>query len=146
MARADFYTLPADLPVPVDDGAALHLPGRRLPALALPSTAGRQVQLDALGSGWTVLYYYPRTGHVQMSPAPPDWDAPFGARGCTPQACGYRDHHASSAPGGPGIRAQHAADGVSAGNGPAAASSLRKYSAIPSSANQRIPDPPRWPI
>ncbi len=27
MAREDLYTLPADLPVPVDDGAALHLPG-----------------------------------------------------------------------------------------------------------------------
>jgi peroxiredoxin len=93
MAREDLYTLPADLPVPVDDGAALHLPGRRLPALRLPSTAGRQVQLDALGSGWTVLYCYPRTGQPD-EPGPPDWDAIPGARGCTPQACSYRDHHA----------------------------------------------------
>ncbi len=51
MAREDLSTLPADLPVPVDDGAALHLPGQRLPALRLASTAGRQVQLDALGAG-----------------------------------------------------------------------------------------------
>lgn len=93
MARSDFYALPADLPVPVDDGAALHLPGQRLPALALLSTAGRQVQLNALGSAWTVLYCYPRTGRPD-EPGPPDWDAIPGARGCTPQACSYRDHHA----------------------------------------------------
>lgn len=93
MARTDFYNLPDDLPVPVDDGAARHLPGRRLPALALPSTAGRQVRLDALGGGWTVLYCYPRTGRPD-DPGPPAWDAIPGARGCTPQACSYRDHHA----------------------------------------------------
>jgi len=93
MAREDLYKLPADMPVPVDDGAALHLPGRRLPTLKLPSTAGRQVQLDALGSGWTVLYCYPRTGRPD-EPGPPTWDAIPGARGCTPQACSYRDHHA----------------------------------------------------
>jgi peroxiredoxin len=87
------YSLPADLPVPVDDGAARHLPGRRVPALALPSTAGRLLQLDALGSGWTVLFCYPRTGHPD-EPGPPEWDAIPGARGCTPQACSYRDRHA----------------------------------------------------
>jgi peroxiredoxin len=40
-----------------------------------------------------VLYAYPRTGHPD-EPGPPDWDAIPGARGCTPQACSYRDHHA----------------------------------------------------
>jgi peroxiredoxin len=93
MARDDLYRLPADLPVPVDDGAARHLPGRRLPALALASTAGRQVRLDALGAAWTVLFCYPRTGRPD-EPGPPDWDAIPGARGCTPQSCSYRDHHA----------------------------------------------------
>ena len=93
MPRDDLYTLPADLPVPVDDGAARHLVGRRLPPLSLPSTAGRLVQLDALGPGWTVLYCYPRTGRPD-EPTPPAWDSIPGARGCTPQACGYRDHHA----------------------------------------------------
>lgn len=93
MPRDDLCTLPADLPVPADDGAAAHLAGRRLPPIALPSTAGRLVHLDALGSGWTVLYCYPRTGRPEEA-APPLWDAIPGARGCTPQACGYRDHHA----------------------------------------------------
>jgi peroxiredoxin len=92
MARDDLYTLPADLPVPTDDGVAAHLPGRQLPAIALPSTAGGFVQLNALGPGWTVLYCYPRTGRPE-EPTPPLWDAIPGARGCTPQACSYRDHH-----------------------------------------------------
>jgi peroxiredoxin len=91
--RDDLHTLPADLPVPVDDGAAAHLPGRRLPSIALPSTDGHLVQLDALGSGWSVLYCYPRTARPE-EPGPPQWDAIPGARGCTPQACSYRDHHA----------------------------------------------------
>jgi peroxiredoxin/diadenosine tetraphosphate (Ap4A) HIT family hydrolase/catechol 2,3-dioxygenase-like lactoylglutathione lyase family enzyme len=91
--RNDLHTLPADLPVPTDDGGAAHLVGRELPALALPSTAGRTVRLDRLGAGWSVLYCYPRTGGPD-EPGPPGWDAIPGARGCTPQACGYRDHHA----------------------------------------------------
>ncbi len=49
--------------------------------------------LDALGAGWTVLYCYPRTGRPEES-APPLWDSIPGARGCTPQSCSYRDHHA----------------------------------------------------
>lgn len=93
MAREDLHSLPADLTVPVDDGAARHLPGRRLPALTLPSTSGRLVQLDALGAGWMVLFCYPRTGRPDEA-GPPDWDAIPGARGCTPQACSYRDLYA----------------------------------------------------
>lgn len=93
MARNDLYTLPPDLPIPLDDGASSHLPGLALPPITLPSTAGRPVRLDALGPGWTVLYCYPRTGHPD-EPGPPDWDAIPGACGCTPQACRYRDHAA----------------------------------------------------
>ncbi|MGE0634435.1 MAG: peroxiredoxin, partial [Pseudobdellovibrionaceae bacterium] len=33
---------------------------------------------------------YPRTGEPSK-PAPPDWDLIPGARGCTPQSCGFRD-------------------------------------------------------
>jgi peroxiredoxin len=96
MTRDDLFTLPPDLPVPDDDGAAEHLTGLRLPAIALPSTSGRQVDLQALGRGWAVLYCYPRTGRPD-EPGPPVWDAIPGARGCTPQACSYRDHHAELA-------------------------------------------------
>ena len=36
----DYSQLPADLPVPEDDGAADHLAGMALPELSLPSTLG----------------------------------------------------------------------------------------------------------
>lgn len=51
------YTLPAGLPVPVDDGAAEHLPGTVLPAVALPSTAGGTVRLDRAPAGRAVLFF-----------------------------------------------------------------------------------------
>lgn len=84
--------LPTDIPVPQDDGAARHLQGLRLPDLALPATSGPAVNLSRL-SGRTVLYIYPRTG-VPGVDAPPGWDDIPGARGCTPQSCGFRDHYA----------------------------------------------------
>jgi peroxiredoxin len=88
----DIHELPAGLPVPVDDGAAAHLTGMRLPAIALESTSGREVTLSDL-HGWTVVYCYPRTGEDGLEP-PPGWNEIPGARGCTPQTCGFRDHNA----------------------------------------------------
>jgi peroxiredoxin len=81
--------LPADLPVPVDDGACDHLPGMRLPSLALPATDGTMIDLSSL-SGRSIVYVYPRTGRPEQ-PLPTDWDQIPGARGCTPQSCAYRD-------------------------------------------------------
>jgi peroxiredoxin len=89
----DFTTLPSDLPRPVDDGAAAHLEGQRLPDVALERTDGRLVALGALRGRW-VVYLYPRTGRPGV-PSPSGWDAIPGARGCTPQSCGFRDHHAT---------------------------------------------------
>ena len=90
---ANVFELPADLPVPVDDGACAHLPGRRIPAIALPSTQGGLVDLSASPSLRTIVYCYPRTGRPDQ-PLPTGWDAIPGARGCTPQSCAFRDHHA----------------------------------------------------
>src|SRR4051794_28352444 len=87
---SDYRALPPELPVPVDDGAADHLPGMRMPDLALPSTQG-ELRLD--GPGRLVLYVYPRTG-VPGEPLLEGWDAIPGARGCTPQSCAFRDHEA----------------------------------------------------
>src|SRR5690242_5218839 len=84
--------LPKDIPAPQDDGAARHLSGRRLPDVALIATDGAQVNLAAL-PGRTVVYIYPRTG-VPGVPLPEGWDMIPGARGCTPQSCGFRDHFA----------------------------------------------------
>jgi peroxiredoxin len=82
--------LPTDIPAPQDDGAARHLTGAQLPDLALPATDGSTVNLATL-AGRTVVYLYPRTG-VPGIALPPGWDAIPGARGCTPQSCGFRDH------------------------------------------------------
>jgi len=88
----DFSTLPAHLPVPVDDGACDHLAGMRVPAITLPSTGGRDVVLAETGRPRTVVYAYPRTG-VPGEASPEGWDMIPGARGCTPQSCSFRDHH-----------------------------------------------------
>jgi peroxiredoxin len=84
--------LPTDIPIPQDDGAARHLAGMRMPDLALPATTGSAVNLSKL-HGRTVLYIYPRTG-VPGVDLPPGWNEIPGARGCTPQSCGFRDHFA----------------------------------------------------
>ncbi len=88
---ADFTSLPPDLPVPVDDGAADHLPGSVLPeGLVLPSTQGGSADLAELATKKLVAYVYPRTG-VPGEPLPQGWDEIPGARGCTPQSCAFRD-------------------------------------------------------
>jgi peroxiredoxin len=88
----DYLALPTDLPAPVDDGAADHLHGMRMPHLVLSATSGLDVDLASL-DGTVVLYLYPMTGAPGI-PLPKDWDLIPGARGCTPEACGFRDHFA----------------------------------------------------
>ena len=85
--------LPPGLPVPEDDGAADHLPGMPMPDVQLRATDGRMVPLARLGRQRTVIYAYPRTGRPGEPELTPDWDLIPGARGCTPEACAFRDHH-----------------------------------------------------
>ena len=80
------------LPVPEDDGAAQHLVGMRVPRISLAATDGTDVVLASL-PGRTVLYIYPLTGKPGLD-LPDGWDEIPGARGCTPQSCSFRDHHA----------------------------------------------------
>lgn len=91
----DPYTLPPDLPVPQDDGATDHLPGLRMPTLVLDSSQG-PVDLADLCAKRAVLYIYPHTGKPGV-PMLPGWNELPGARGCTPQSCGFRDHAAELA-------------------------------------------------
>jgi peroxiredoxin len=91
-----FPPLSPDIPIPVDDGAAAHLLGMRLPSLSLPSTSGVLVDLASL-TGRTVLFAYPRTGRPGEPPLSANWDMIPGARGCNRQACAFRDLHAAFA-------------------------------------------------
>ena len=90
----DPMSLPENLPAPVDDGAADHLRNSRVPDVSLPATDGREISLAAVDGSRVVVYAYPRTGRPGESPLVDDWDLIPGARGCTPETCGFRDHHA----------------------------------------------------
>ena len=92
----DVYSLPPDLPVPEDDGAADHLVGLALPELELESSLGTVNVRD-----FDVIYVYPRSGRPGV-PLLPGWDETPGARGCTPQSCAFRDAHGELA--GLGVR------------------------------------------
>jgi len=96
MRSDNLHALPDDLPAPPDDGACDHLPGARLPPIALQATSGDAVDLSRVGMPWVVVYCYPRTGKPDQEPlgGTQAWNAIPGARGCTPQSCAYRDHHA----------------------------------------------------
>jgi peroxiredoxin len=91
----DIHTLPENLPVPENDSAADHLLNAAVPAIELTATTGETMRIDDL-PGRTVLFAYPRTGRPDEE-LPPGWNAIPGARGCTPEACGFRDAHAQFA-------------------------------------------------
>lgn len=89
----DYTQLPDGLPVPHDDGSASHLVGLGMPPLTLETSDGQHVQLNSLGPGRSVIYLYPLTG-VPGQPLPEGWDDIPGARGCSTEACSFRDHFA----------------------------------------------------
>ncbi len=77
---------------PGESACARHLKrGRRMPDLALPTTAGRSVNFAEL-SGRAVVFCYPWTGRPGQ-PNPPSWDDIPGAHGSTPEAEGFRNLH-----------------------------------------------------
>lgn len=67
-----------------------------MPDLELPGTDGASHRVDRPPEGFSrlVLYAYPRTGRPGDPPLTPDWESIPGAVGCTPEACGFRDHAA----------------------------------------------------
>src|SRR3974377_1016506 len=76
--KHDPTVLPANIPVPEDDGATRHLTGIKLPDLALPATSGGPVNLSKF-KGRTVVYIYPRTG-VPGQALPTGWGGLPGGR------------------------------------------------------------------
>ena len=89
--QSSYLDLPDDLPIPQDDGAADHLQGTKLDSIILSATNGLKIDLSKL-FGITVVFIYPMTG-VPGVALPDGWDDIPGARGCTPQACSYRDNY-----------------------------------------------------
>jgi peroxiredoxin len=117
LVSVDPYVLPDNLPVPEDDGAADHLPGLVIPPLVLDSSLG-SIDLAELSERLAVFYVYPRSGRPD-EPLLPGWDEIPGARGCTPQSCGFRDHATELASFGAriaGISSQPLADQVEFAN------------------------------
>jgi len=92
LPQEDFTKLPANLPVPIGDGACDHLLGMVIPAISLQSTHDGLVNLAHLKQDRIIVYCYPRTGEPGK-PSPDGWDAIPGARGCTPQSCSMRDSY-----------------------------------------------------
>ncbi len=86
-----YLDLPDNLPIPQDDGASDHLDGIKLNPVLLKATNGELIDLSSL-KGTTVVFIYPMTG-VPGVALPDGWDDIPGARGCTPQACSYRDNY-----------------------------------------------------
>lgn len=94
--------LPPGLPVPIDDGACDHLVGTLLPPIELGCTGPASINLHRFRTdarlSEAVLFFYPRTGVPGQPPSlgfdGAEWDTIPGARGCTPQSCGFRDQHA----------------------------------------------------
>lgn len=85
-------TFPTDLPKPQDDGACNHLTNLEIPSISLPPTSDPSHPVDiSVLPGLTILFCYPRTG-APGEVVPPEWDNIPGARGCTPQACSFRDN------------------------------------------------------
>lgn len=89
--KENFEYLPEELPVPIDDGACDHLIGLQMPDLKLKTTNGEFFFLKSL-TGKLVVYLYPMTGPLE-TPLPKGWDEIPGARGCTPQACSFKNHY-----------------------------------------------------
>jgi peroxiredoxin len=84
--------LPPDLPIPADDGSARHLVGVVLPELAFTATEGSPLNLARLARDTLVLFIHPAIARPDR-PLPKGWDETPGARGCTPQSCGFRDRY-----------------------------------------------------
>ena len=89
VTAANYEQLPANLPVPEDDGAAAHLAGAAMPSIVLPATTGETLDLSQLGPR-AIVYVYPMTGTPGV-PLIDGWNEIPGARGCTPESMGFRD-------------------------------------------------------
>jgi len=83
--------IPKTLPRPVDDGLTSHLLNSLVPTtISLVSTKNTPIKLSTL-PGLTILFCYPRTG-APGETVSDEWNNTPGARGCTAEACSYRNN------------------------------------------------------
>jgi peroxiredoxin len=88
----NLFSLPAGLPAPEDDGAALHLLGATVPSVRLASIRGGTVDVADAAQHLSVFFFYPATVAPGI-PIPGEWSELPGARGCTIQNCAFRDEY-----------------------------------------------------
>ena len=84
--------LSKDLPKPKDDGACNHLTNKQIPDISLPNQDGNLLKLSRSDTFRLIIYCYPMTGNPNKT-LPKNWDSIPGARGCTSEACSFRDAH-----------------------------------------------------
>lgn len=86
-------TFPSNLPKPHDDGACDHLTDLDVPSISLATASNPSQSVDVSQlPGLIIVFCYPRTG-APGEVVPPEWNNIPGARGCTPQACSFRENH-----------------------------------------------------
>lgn len=74
----------------LEQPTAAAIVGGEVPDLLFPSTRGDNVALKDRALGDYVLFVYPRTGRPDQ-PDSAEWGTIPGAKGCTAEACDFRD-------------------------------------------------------
>ena len=80
------------LPIPKNDGTVDHLKNKIIPNIALQNQEGNPLQLNRKDTFRIILYFFPMTGRPDR-PLPHNWNSIPGAKGCTIQACSFRDNY-----------------------------------------------------
>ena len=78
--------------IPENEGDMIILKNKTFPNISLPNQDGNLLNLDRLDTFRMVLYFYPMTGRPDR-PLPNNWNNIPGAKGCTIQACAFRDNY-----------------------------------------------------
>ena len=69
-----------------------RLQGQKIPDISLLNQDESLLKLNRNDTFRLVLYFYPMTGNPNKA-LPENWSSIQGAKGCTPQACSFRDNY-----------------------------------------------------
>jgi len=87
-----FYDLSNNLPILENDELFDRLHGQKIPEISLLNQDESLLKLNRNDTFRLVLYFYPMTGNPNKV-LPENWSSIQGAKGCTPQACSFRDNY-----------------------------------------------------